>query len=129
MDPTNAMYADDNHIVVAIGRDYADVSPIDGVSSKTSPMTASPARVACSKTSQGLESLSSDQTAMMSPYAFETMGLADRERRDLIAKPLLKRIDGAPAGAVAGNDARQREDGQVLDSPVNDLLVRLAGQV
>lgn len=31
MDPTNAMYADDNHIVVAIGRDYADVSPIDGV--------------------------------------------------------------------------------------------------
>ena len=31
MDPTNAMYSDDNHIVVAIGRDYADVSPIDGV--------------------------------------------------------------------------------------------------
>jgi transglutaminase-like putative cysteine protease len=31
LDPTNAMYADDNHIVVAIGRDYADVSPIDGV--------------------------------------------------------------------------------------------------
>jgi transglutaminase-like putative cysteine protease len=31
MDPTNAMYADDNHIVVAIGRDYADVAPIDGV--------------------------------------------------------------------------------------------------
>ncbi len=25
------MFADDNHIVVAIGRDYADVSPIDGV--------------------------------------------------------------------------------------------------
>lgn len=31
MDPTNAMYADDNHIVVAVGRDYADVAPIDGV--------------------------------------------------------------------------------------------------
>jgi transglutaminase-like putative cysteine protease len=31
LDPTNAMYADYNHIVVAIGRDYADVSPIDGV--------------------------------------------------------------------------------------------------
>lgn len=31
LDPTNAIYADDNHIVVAIGRDYADVSPIDGV--------------------------------------------------------------------------------------------------
>lgn len=31
LDPTNAMFGDDNHIVVAIGRDYADVSPIDGV--------------------------------------------------------------------------------------------------
>ena len=31
LDPTNGMFADDNHIVVAIGRDYADVSPIDGV--------------------------------------------------------------------------------------------------
>jgi transglutaminase-like putative cysteine protease len=31
LDPTNAMYADDNHIVIAIGRDYADVAPIDGV--------------------------------------------------------------------------------------------------
>ncbi len=31
MDPTNAMYADNNHIVVAVGRDYADVAPIDGV--------------------------------------------------------------------------------------------------
>lgn len=31
LDPTNAMYADNNHIVVAIGRDYADVAPIDGV--------------------------------------------------------------------------------------------------
>jgi hypothetical protein len=25
------MCADDNHIIVAIGRDYADVAPIDGV--------------------------------------------------------------------------------------------------
>lgn len=31
LDPTNAMFVDDNHIVVAMGRDYADVSPIDGV--------------------------------------------------------------------------------------------------
>jgi transglutaminase-like putative cysteine protease len=31
LDPTNGMFADDSHIVVAIGRDYADVSPIDGV--------------------------------------------------------------------------------------------------
>jgi len=31
LDPTNAMYVDDNHIVVAVGRDYADVAPIDGV--------------------------------------------------------------------------------------------------
>lgn len=31
LDPTNAMHADDNHIVIAIGRDYADVAPIDGV--------------------------------------------------------------------------------------------------
>lgn len=31
LDPTNALFADDNHIVVAIGRDYADVAPIDGV--------------------------------------------------------------------------------------------------
>jgi len=31
LDPTNAMCADDNHIIVAIGRDYADVAPIDGV--------------------------------------------------------------------------------------------------
>jgi transglutaminase-like putative cysteine protease len=31
LDPTNAMYVDGDHIVVAIGRDYADVAPIDGV--------------------------------------------------------------------------------------------------
>lgn len=31
MDPTNAMFVDDNHIVVGVGRDYADVAPIDGV--------------------------------------------------------------------------------------------------
>lgn len=30
-DPTNAQVAGDDHIVVARGRDYADVSPIDGV--------------------------------------------------------------------------------------------------
>ena len=57
------------------------------------------------------------------------MGLANGERRDLIAKPLRKRTYGTPAGAVSGNNARQREGGQVLDGTVNDLLVRLAGQV
>jgi transglutaminase-like putative cysteine protease len=31
LDPTNAMAAANDHIVVARGRDYADVSPIDGV--------------------------------------------------------------------------------------------------
>jgi transglutaminase-like putative cysteine protease len=31
LDPTNAMPAGEDHIVVATGRDYADVSPIDGV--------------------------------------------------------------------------------------------------
>ncbi len=30
-DPTNAMMAGNDHIVIARGRDYADVSPIDGV--------------------------------------------------------------------------------------------------
>ena len=29
-DPTNAKLVSDDHIVVAIGRDYADVSPVDG---------------------------------------------------------------------------------------------------
>lgn len=31
LDPTNAMLAGDDHVVVAIGRDYSDVAPIDGV--------------------------------------------------------------------------------------------------
>lgn len=30
-DPTNAMIALDDHVVVAVGRDYGDVAPIDGV--------------------------------------------------------------------------------------------------
>jgi transglutaminase-like putative cysteine protease len=30
-DPTNALMAGNDHIVIARGRDYADVSPIDGV--------------------------------------------------------------------------------------------------
>jgi transglutaminase-like putative cysteine protease len=31
LDPTNAVTVADDHIVVAIGRDYADVAPVDGV--------------------------------------------------------------------------------------------------
>jgi len=31
LDPTNAILAGDDHVVLAIGRDYADVSPLDGV--------------------------------------------------------------------------------------------------
>ena len=31
LDPTNAIAAGDDHVVLAIGRDYADVAPIDGV--------------------------------------------------------------------------------------------------
>ena len=31
LDPTNAMPAGNDHIVLAIGRDYADVAPVDGV--------------------------------------------------------------------------------------------------
>jgi len=31
LDPTNGMFAGDDHVVLAIGRDYADVAPIDGV--------------------------------------------------------------------------------------------------
>ena len=31
LDPTNEVFVGDDHIVLAIGRDYADVSPIDGV--------------------------------------------------------------------------------------------------
>ncbi len=30
-DPTNGVFAGDDHVVLAIGRDYADVAPIDGV--------------------------------------------------------------------------------------------------
>ena len=31
LDPTNAVHASTEHVVLAIGRDYADVAPIDGV--------------------------------------------------------------------------------------------------
>jgi transglutaminase-like putative cysteine protease len=31
LDPTNAVMARDDHVVVAVGRDYSDVAPIDGV--------------------------------------------------------------------------------------------------
>ena len=31
LDPTNGVFAGDSHVVLAIGRDYADVAPIDGV--------------------------------------------------------------------------------------------------
>jgi transglutaminase-like putative cysteine protease len=31
LDPTNALIAGDDHVVVAVGRDYSDVAPIDGV--------------------------------------------------------------------------------------------------
>jgi len=31
LDPTNAVVASDQHIVLAIGRDYTDVAPVDGV--------------------------------------------------------------------------------------------------
>ena len=31
LDPTNGIFAGNDHIVLAIGRDYADVAPIDGV--------------------------------------------------------------------------------------------------
>ena len=30
-DPTNAVFAENDHIVLAIGRDYGDVAPIDGI--------------------------------------------------------------------------------------------------
>jgi transglutaminase-like putative cysteine protease len=30
-DPTNAIFAQDDHIVLAVGRDYSDVAPIDGI--------------------------------------------------------------------------------------------------
>jgi transglutaminase-like putative cysteine protease len=31
LDPTNALEVSDEHVVVAVGRDYADVAPLDGV--------------------------------------------------------------------------------------------------
>ena len=31
LDPTNAILASDDHVTLAIGRDYTDVAPIDGV--------------------------------------------------------------------------------------------------
>jgi transglutaminase-like putative cysteine protease len=31
LDPTNGMLAGNDHLVLAIGRDYADVAPVDGV--------------------------------------------------------------------------------------------------
>jgi transglutaminase-like putative cysteine protease len=31
IDPTNAVFAENDHIVLAIGRDYSDIAPIDGV--------------------------------------------------------------------------------------------------
>ena len=31
LDPTNAILVGADHIVLAVGRDYADVSPIDGI--------------------------------------------------------------------------------------------------
>ncbi|MBY6242293.1 transglutaminase family protein [Methylosinus sp. Sm6] len=31
LDPTNAILVENDHVVIAVGRDYADVSPIDGV--------------------------------------------------------------------------------------------------
>ena len=31
LDPTNAIAAGDSHVVLAVGRDYADVSPVEGV--------------------------------------------------------------------------------------------------
>jgi len=31
LDPTNGIFVGDDHVVLAIGRDYADVAPIDGV--------------------------------------------------------------------------------------------------
>jgi transglutaminase-like putative cysteine protease len=31
LDPTNALYAQDDHIILAVGRDYGDVAPIEGV--------------------------------------------------------------------------------------------------
>lgn len=37
LDPTNGCLAGDDHVLVALGRDYADVAPIDGVLITTGP--------------------------------------------------------------------------------------------
>ena len=31
LDPTNAVIAAENHVPLAVGRDYTDVAPVDGV--------------------------------------------------------------------------------------------------
>ena len=31
LDPTNGILASDEHVVLAVGRDYTDVAPMDGV--------------------------------------------------------------------------------------------------
>ena len=31
LDPTNAVFVSEEHVMLAIGRDYTDVAPIDGV--------------------------------------------------------------------------------------------------
>ncbi len=41
LDPTNNVFVRDDHIVLAIGRDYADVSPIDGVILASGPQKLS----------------------------------------------------------------------------------------
>ncbi|WP_337186400.1 transglutaminase family protein [Phenylobacterium sp.] len=38
-DPTNAILAEDDHIILAVGRDYADVAPIDGIILASGPQT------------------------------------------------------------------------------------------
>jgi transglutaminase-like putative cysteine protease len=31
LDPTNAVLAQEEHVMLAVGRDYTDVAPVDGV--------------------------------------------------------------------------------------------------
>jgi transglutaminase-like putative cysteine protease len=31
VDPTNGIQAGDDHVTLAIGRDYADIAPVDGI--------------------------------------------------------------------------------------------------
>ncbi|MDZ4373778.1 MAG: transglutaminase family protein [Phenylobacterium sp.] len=38
-DPTNAILAEDDHIILAVGRDYSDVAPIDGIILASGPQT------------------------------------------------------------------------------------------